>query len=881
MNIFQIFQKTCQEHHAKTCVKFKNGEIYEGLTYGKLYDEVLRLRAEILSSGIKPGERVGLLMSNSPYWPTAFFAVISAQAVAVPIDSQLSPDDIQAILAHSGSKMLLTEDRFGVALGSVLSQDTQLKILFVDRPRDNSAGVSQPDSWRLLDFGPHKLAALFYTSGTTKDRKAVMLTHDNLLSNFNSIEKLGIIRNDDVIISLLPLHHTYPFMITCLVPLLKGACVAYLQSMVHYELFNAIRENKVTVFVGVPQILSLIERIVTDQMKKYGFFVKWSTNMAIDVCSILSSITGENYCKKLLKGVHSVFGENLRLITSGGAKLNPETARNFYRWGFRIVEGYGLTETSPVATFTPLNSSRFNSVGRAIPDVEVRVSDPQENGAGEIAVKGANVMLGYYRNLSMTRSVIKDGWFMTGDEGYCDKQGFLYLTGRKDELIVFSNGKKVNPEGIEAHYLKSPYIKEICVMEEPSPESGHLVAVIVPDEDNLKAHKYVNINFKIKWELDAYSQKLPPYQRVKGFVLTSEAFPRTRLGKLIRYKVAQRYSSGGFSRESRGAAQGQLSHFEEMAVKYLSKILKKDVKIDDHLELDLGLDSLGRIELLSALQDLVTVGIDDSLALELFQARTVRDLVTKARISLPEDAFLNFVKRDDTVFWPNVFLESLSVESQRRVKLCFDRYDRMVAILEILLLKLFFRSVFSLRVEGAENIPKDGPFVITPNHVSFLDAFYILCALPTELALKTYFVGFGAIFNHPLISWGTRFHRMIPIDADLNLAEALKACSYLLKRDKILVYFPEGQRSIDGGLKEFRKGAGILLKEANAKALPVYISGAYKAWPRTRAFPLPANITVKIGKVFDPAELKVDGVSDQYVKISDNLKAIVAELKGI
>jgi long-chain acyl-CoA synthetase len=316
-----------------------------------------------------------------------------------------------------------------------------------------------------------------------------------------------------------------------------------------------------------------------------------------------------------------------------------------------------------------------------------------------------------------------------------------------------------------------------------------------------------------------------------------------------------------------------------MAVQYLSKILKKDVKIDDHLELDLGLDSLGRIELLSALQDLVTVGIDDSLALELFQARTVRDLVTKAGVSLPEEAFLNFVKRDDTVFWPNVFLESLSTESQRRVKLYFDRFDRMVAILEIILLKLFFRSVFSLRVEGAENIPKDGPVVITPNHVSFLDAFYVLCALPLDLALKTYFVGFGAIFNHPLISWGTRFHRMIPIDADLNLAEALKACSYILKRDKLLVYFPEGQRSIDGGLKEFRKGAGILLKEANAKALPVYISGAYKAWPRTRAFPLPAIITVKIGKAFDTAELKVDGVSDQYVKISDNLKAIVAGLR--
>ena len=866
MNIFQAFKQTCEAHPRKTCLKAKKGEGFESLTYAELYEKVLILRNKLAERGVRPGERIAILLNNGAYWPIAFFAGMSLQAVVVPIDIQLVSDDIKEILIHSASKLLLTEERFSVSLGEVISRTSETKALFLDR-QDWGKKVKEEDS--SLDkrsmFGEHKLAAIFYTSGTTQGHKAVMLTHKNLLFNFASIKKVNIFTEDDVFISLLPLHHAYPFMVTCLGPLLEGATVCYLASMLHHELFSFMKENRATIFIGVPQIFSLIEHSIMDRLKKYGFLIKM---VALSLPRVF------------LKDLRSAFGEHIRFLVSGGAKLDPDIARNFSRWGFKIVEGYGLTETSPVVTFNSGDISKFDSVGKAIPDVEVKCVNENDGGIGEIAVRGDSVMLGYYRDLNLTKSVFQEGWFLTGDLGLIDKKGYVHITGRINEIIVLPSGKKINPEKIEAHYLKSPFIKEMCVLFARSgPEAGHLTAVIVPDEDYLRSKKYFNINFKIRWELEGYSQKLPPYQRIKGFVLTSEALPRSRLGKLIRYKIEEKYKSGAFKQEERKEAKEEkLSHFEELALQYLSKILKKEVRIDDHLELDLGLDSLGRIELLSSLQDLINVGIDDSLALELFQSRTVRELISRAKQALPESAFSGLLKRDDSIFWSQLLKEPPCEETKKRLKLHFDAFERFVALLEVLLIKFLCRTVFSVKVKGRENVPKDGPFVIISNHVTFLDAFFVLCALPFRLIMKTYFVGFGDIFGHPLIAWGVRFHRLIPIDSNINLAESLRVCRYILSKDKVLVYFPEGQRSPDDTLKEFRKGIGILAKESDAKILPLYIGGAYKVWPRSRAFPLPADVTIKIGECLDVAGLSKGEGEDVYSVIANNLREKVTKL---
>ena len=291
-NIFQVFQETCSAYPDKTCIRFKKGNVYESFPYAQLCEKVLRLRHVLLRLGIKPGERIAILLGNGPDWPLAFFAIVSTQAVAVPIDIQLSPEDIKGILIHSASRFLLTEERFGISLSEILSGEVSTKALFLER-LDWSANRSQEQFLKERSFFTwDKLAALFYTSGTTQEHKAVMLTHKNLLSNFSSVQKTKIFTKDEVVLSLLPLHHTYPFMMTCLAPLLMGATVCYLPSMVHHELFSSIKENKVTFFVGVPQLFSLIERSICDELKKSGLLFRWTMDRLLDISSGLSVLTG-------------------------------------------------------------------------------------------------------------------------------------------------------------------------------------------------------------------------------------------------------------------------------------------------------------------------------------------------------------------------------------------------------------------------------------------------------------------------------------------------------------------------------------------------------------------------------------------------------------
>ena len=555
-NIFQAFEESCRAHPADVAVKLKKPDGYEQLTYGQLLERARGLRSVFWRRGIRAGDRVAILMSNGPDWPAAFFAAMSLQAVAVPIDAQLSPQEVREIIGHARVKLLATQEKFGVALSEILGDVSVEVPFFVDMPwegfGDEDAGPPPAP-----DFGPHKLAALFYTSGTTSAHKAVMLTHANILSNVASVRAIKLLKPDDVILSVLPLHHTYPFMITCLLPLLDGATAVYLQSLMHHEIFAALQENRVTVFVGVPQLYALIARSIAEKIDKFGGLVKWSVDRVMDACAFVSRVSGRNVTKNVLRKLHETMGGHLRFMASGGAKIDPEIARSFFRWGLPIVEGYGLTETSPVVTFNPMNPLKYDTVGKVLPGVTVNISEPGEEGVGEVCVRGANVMLGYYREPALTKEVLKDGWFFTGDLGTLDKDDYVTLTGRKNEIIVLPNGKKLNPEEVEARYGVSPYIKELCVLyPRRGKEAGALVAVIVPDEDLLRAHKHVNIGFKIRWEIDTYSQKAPAHKRIRGFVLTPESLPRTRLGKLIRYQISEKYAAGAYL-EGRVVAVGQ------------------------------------------------------------------------------------------------------------------------------------------------------------------------------------------------------------------------------------------------------------------------------------------------------------------------------------
>jgi long-chain acyl-CoA synthetase len=348
------------------------------------------------------------------------------------------------------------------------------------------------------DVAETDLATIVYTSGTTGDPKGVMLTHRNICYDARALIEAKLIGHNSKILSLLPLHHTYPFTATFITPLFSGASIVMLDTLKSTEILSTMREYNITILVGVPRLFELLYMGVMNTLEK---------STGSEIIKKLTRFSGTireksriNVGKLVFKKVHERFGSHFSYMASGGAKLDIDVAQGLRSLGFTVLEGYGLTETSPVVAFTPLKKQKPDSVGLPLPGVEIRIVEPNNEGRGEILIKGPVVMQGYYKNPEATASVMKDGWFTSGDLGYQDSEGFLFITGRKKEVLVLASGKNIYPEEIEKHYIVSPFIKEICVLLVDSASRGgeNLEAVIVPDLDHFKRMKVSAINDTIQ-----------------------------------------------------------------------------------------------------------------------------------------------------------------------------------------------------------------------------------------------------------------------------------------------------------------------------------------------------------------------------------------------
>jgi long-chain acyl-CoA synthetase len=602
----------------------------------------------------------------------------------------------------------------------------------------------------------------------------------------------------------------------------------------------------------------------------------------------LRRVTGFNLNKYLLRKMHSVFGSKLRFMTTGGAKIETAIMRDFFKWGFTILEGYGLTETSPVVTFNPPLKPKIGTVGKPIPGVQVKILDPDEQGVGKVAIRGENVMLGYYQLPQENARVLKEGWFLTEDLGYFDKAGYLYIKGRKDEIIVLSSGKKINPEEIEREYLLSPYIKEICIFVASRVgfigEAKQLMAVIVPNEDYFLSRGVVNIEEKIRWELDNLSHQISNYKRVTGFIISKEKLPRTALGKIMRHKIEAKYVQEGnkvFQNERGGGVSEDAGSFtSEISRKILeliSKRLNRKVRLDDHLELDLGLDSLGRIELLLELFRFLNIQASESIQSEFFFAHTIRDLLLKLEPFIPQD--VKYIHQDE-LLWSEMLLERPHPKTLNMVRLKPYFIDKIAGLLVIAIIRCVLRVLFLLSIKGKKNLPVNGPYIIFANHSSYLDGFVMSAVLPFDILLKTYFVGLKRIFLKPFIRDSIKLARLIPIDVTLDLVEAMRICSYLLAQKKIVCIFPEGQRNPEGEVIKFKKGIGILAKELNIPLVPVYIEGTFQAWSRHTKLPRFHAIKATVGEPLSYAELVKQGAlkGEDYDAVAEALRQKLIKL---
>lgn len=831
----------------------------------------------LLSKNIKQNDRVAIFSEGRPEWGIAYLGILFSGATAVPIDIQLSIDEVKNLLRHSEAKAIFVSEK---ALGNLVGGFSVNVINF-----DSLEFMEMTKYPHLASFTsptPDDTASIIYTSGTTGIPKGVMLTHGNLLSNVRSIIKAKIIDKDDCILSLLPLHHSYPFMTNFLTPLLVGGKVVYLDSLKGPDILRAITGKTVTLLIGVPQLFAMLRRGIINKFSELPMLISRVFFLLLRLSGFIRSVSGINAGKLFFSSVHKKFGKGLRFFASGGAKLDPDVFKDLTNLGFTVVEGYGLTETSPVISFNPLKKTKIGSVGLPLPGIEVKIDTPDKDGAGEIIVRGANIMKGYYKNPEETGKVLKDGWLYTGDLGYRDKDGYLYITGRAKEIIVLSSGKNIYPEEIENHYLNIPLIKEICVlgMEKQPGIADELKAVIVPNTDYMKANNIANFNEAVRWELKQLSLQLPTYKRIMGYEVVSSPLPRTALGKLKRHAVKKLLLSAGRKQEAAPEEKDMAVLESPVGKKVVAQIQrptdKRPIRSDHNLELDLGIDSLKRVELIVALSAALSLELPDVFGTDIF---TVKDLIEKTEM-FRKDAGKGLAATVSKG-WQEILKSEPSLEDLRSAGLHNGFFSTFFIKFGLALLRFAGKVVFRLETRGIENIPKP-PYIITPNHASYLDGLVVAGGVSGRLFMDLYFLGFQKYFTHWLTSPLTRLLHTIPIDPEKYLKRALQIASYVLRNNKSICIFPEGGRSHDGNLLPFKKGVGILSKEIDIPLVPALIDGTFESMPRGSRWIKPHRITITFGKPIYPSSIdfrKKPHDMDDYEWIVAHLKDAISEIK--
>jgi long-chain acyl-CoA synthetase len=824
----------------------------------------------------------------------------------VPLDTALHADQIAKLLKDSGTALLFC-DRKHLQLANQAGPTLPIVLIDGEHPAESrssaepAAAVSTQDLESIFAAGPGsfspvesssgRLASLLYTSGTTADPKGVMLTHANLMGEVDAVFGWAHLGPQDALLGVLPLFHVLSQMANLLLPLVKGSRVVYLETLNTTELLRALRERKITAFAVVPQFFYLIHERILKEAAKRGRLAQRVLRAMMNLNRALRRF-GFNAGPFLFGKIHQTFGGGMRYLVTGGSRFDPQIARDFHDLGIDVLQAYGLTETTGGAFATRHENNVIGSVGPPLPGVEGKIVNPQpqESGPpiGEIAIRGAIVMKGYWNRPDATSAALHDGWLHTGDLGYFDARGNLFITGRQKEVIVLSNGKNVYPEEIEAHYLQSPYIKEIAVLglegSPGDPNSDRLHAVVVPNFEVLKERKIVNAKEVIRFDIESLSATLPSTKRIGNYEIWQEDLPRTTTRKLKRFEIEKRVraNQAGAARDSELPAAKPLSAEEQawLAAPEVQRALQimreaartapESLRPDHNLELDLGLDSMQRVELLTALEQELGGDVDESRLSEIY---TVRHLVDAVRQSAAAGE-----RRPPAQFagWKALLSEETDdpevhalVEPRPLAETFWFFFSRFLQIVAL--------DRFQLRVECLEKLPASGPYIISSNHQSYLDPALLGSALPWPIFRASFAVGTSEIFGSGFMRRLARWLRVVVVDPDANLVPAMRAGAFGLRHGRILILYPEGERSIDGAPKIFKKGAAILSIHLQVPIVPVAIDGFYDAWPRGKGFQRFAPLRMKFGDPIQPPPER-EASEAAYERLTAELKRRVMEM---
>ena len=532
--------------------KAKNQTNYQPITYNQYLFDGNALGKELLSMGLKDG-RIALIGENRYEWSTSYLACVNGTGVIVPLDKELPPHEIENLIKRSKADAIIYSGAVQEKIEPMLNNSTTLRY-FINMDREENNGkmlsyksVIESGHKKLLEGKRNFLDAvidsdamnmLLFTSGTTDKSKAVMLSHRNICENLMNMCSMLYVGDNDIFLSILPIHHTYECTCGFLCPIYRGATVAYCEGLRH--IVKNLKESSCTMMLGVPIVFeSMYRQIMNQAIKQKG---KGKIKLALGISNSLRKVKID-IRKILFKQIHQGLGGNIRMFISGAAGIDPQIAKGFRELGIALVQGYGLTECSPILALNRDINFKDEAAGLPLPNLEADIFEPDKDGIGEIRCKGSSVMLGYYDDPEATGEVLKNGWFYTGDSGFIDKDGFIHITGRKKNVIITGNGKNVYPEEIETLLNRSPYIKESLIFGQGESDGNTVIAAkIVPNKEKieedikLKCAPGINQMEIIDKEIRRINKDLVSYKHIKSFIIQEEEFIKTTTRKIKRHE---------------------------------------------------------------------------------------------------------------------------------------------------------------------------------------------------------------------------------------------------------------------------------------------------------------------------------------------------------
>jgi long-chain acyl-CoA synthetase len=802
----------------------------EKLTYDELLARTESIAARLGALGVQPADRVLLVGENRPLWVAAYFGILRAGATAVPVDAGLDGARLVPLVKASRSKVVLHSASKKEALAALQGRSEARLVALEEIGAPPRAGERAPDNLAAALSRPAP-ASLIYTSGTTGAPKGVLISHKAFAHQVQSLSSLYPLAAEDRVLSVLPLHHAFEFTCGLLLPIARGATIAYAREPSAEAIKHGLAKIRPTRMIGVPALFEAWHRQIKRAVKARGPAAERAFEALIAVHRGFRKRTGLNLGSRMFPEVHGQFGGELAYAVCGGAALAREVTTTFHGLGIDLYEGYGLTEAAPVVcTNRPSSGPKGGVVGEPIPGVEVRIHEPDGEGVGELLVKTPSVMDGYDGDARATATVLADGWLRTGDLARVDANGRVAIVGRSKDVIVDGAGNTVYPDEVEELYSGCPDVAELAVAGVPLRDGKESVGALVLIREQApggasEARERVRAFFK------EVANGLPNAKRVKILRFATRALPRTATRKVKREEVSRILQDLARGETASGAQSRRAVSTKGVVARTLEEVAGLEAETlqpESDLAQDCGLDSIAIADVIQALVD----ATGRPAPVELGRIQTVADLVRHFEDAPGRSA--------DAAATP-LTADARPVILPRVVRAAgSEAVDAFV--------RLSFARGFETKVVGTGNIPRHTQAIVIANHASHLDAPLVRYALGgwgkslIAVGARDYF------FKDRLTAtYFENFTNVVAFDRTESIRESLGRVVELLEAGHNVLIFPEGTRSLTGRLQAFKAGLGYLVATSGVGVLPVYLSGTYHAAPKGALLPRARKLEARIG----------------------------------